>query len=1082
MELSKNIKNTIKINDVLILVEQKIIFFQDVIQKTIIHVQKNSFFDILNINEVTTCIEKFEELNIKIEEITILLNNTNNDIKNNIKNDNINNDNLINHLQIINNDLSCLLKIYGTNSLEDLLMICFGNNNKFITELELDKLDLLKKYFHPISYKFINKKDKNNTNEISINASLNLYCYDVSLNYKQFHMKVFGMKLYIYNIVLKTSLIIYGIVDDIFINFVNNNYIIDKKKQIKNQILKKDLLNQDFLDNFISSLNLKDYLIYDKENDIYNKYLIYITQYNILKQKLLPDIIKEFCAYEMFNKRNMLITLLICSSNCENQYLAYLLYDLLSNSSNEMIDTKEQIIIFDSFPWSLKQFFKQAMKKTIYYTNKLNNYDINKIPIEQQICLLKTSDLVKEKAMIKLKEIKTKTDDSNIKARQYLDGLLKIPFNIYKKEPILNLMDEIKKQFKYIYIENNIESIINEIPNKNKYTNVEILQYIKKIQQYLNTNNSENIENIKKYCMTCNKEELQKNIIIINNIIQKYNIKKEYIKSNAKNKNQMQKEIIEFIETYKMNSNIEIIKDIINSFVITQNINSNNITNNIESLNININKLSNYMIDVKSTLDTAVYGHDKAKQHIEKIISQWINGEQDGYCFGFEGPPGVGKTSLAKRGLSEFLKDDKGVNRPFSMIQMGGESNGSTLQGHNYTYVGSTWGTIVQILIDTKCMNPIIFIDEVDKISQTDHGKEIIGILTHLLDSTQNDCFQDKYFTGINLDLSKVLFILSYNNPDNIDKILLDRIHRIQFKNLNLEDKLIISHKHIIPEICKKMGLENMILFNDTVLTFIIDEYTLEPGVRKLKELLFEIIGDINLDILKNININYELPIKITIDNIKNKYLKDKKYIIIQPIININTIGLINGMYATSYGNGGTLPIHAKFFPSNIFLELKLTGLQQEVMRESMHVSLTVAWNLIDIDKQNIIREKYDLINNKCGINIHTGDGSVQKDGPSGGCAITCVIYSLLNNIPIKADFAITGEIQMSGQVTAIGGLTHKIIGSIKAGVKSFIFPKDNQKDFDEFLEKYQNSNIIKGISFYPINHVNEAFNLILDK
>jgi ATP-dependent Lon protease len=277
----------------------------------------------------------------------------------------------------------------------------------------------------------------------------------------------------------------------------------------------------------------------------------------------------------------------------------------------------------------------------------------------------------------------------------------------------------------------------------------------------------------------------------------------------------------------------------------------------------NIKQINDYMKYVTTTLNQSVYGHDKAKKQIERIISQWINGEQDGYCFGFEGPPGVGKTSLSKKGLSNCLTDDNGNSRPFAMIQMGGDSNGSTLHGHNYTYVGSTWGSIVQILIDKKCMNPIIFIDEVDKISKTEHGKEIVGILTHLLDPTQNDCFQDKYFSGIDLDLSKALFILSYNDVEAIDKILLDRVHRIKFSSLSLEDKLIICKSHILPEVYKKMGLEDMILFDEDVLKFIIDEYTSESGVRKLKEILFEIVGEINLDILKNSDKDYEIPIII---------------------------------------------------------------------------------------------------------------------------------------------------------------------------------------------------------------------------
>jgi len=384
--------------------------------------------------------------------------------------------------------------------------------------------------------------------------------------------------------------------------------------------------------------------------------------------------------------------------------------------------------------------------------------------------------------------------------------------------------------------------------------------------------------------------------------------------------------------------------------------------------------------------------------------------------------------------------------------------------------------------MDKKCLNPIIFIDEIDKISKTENGKEIIGILTHLLDPSQNDCFQDKYFTGIDLDLSKALFILSYNDVDAIDKILLDRVHRIKFNSLSFEDKLVICKTHILPEVYKKMGLEDIISFNDEVLKFIIEEYTAESGVRKLKEVLFEIVGEINLDVLKNSDKDYAFPIDLTINDIKNNYFKDKREFIIRKVPENSLVGFANGMYATSLGNGGTLPIHAKFFPSSNFLELKLTGLQQDVMRESMHVSLTVAWNMTSEEKRKQIRTLYDGENNKYGINIHPGDGSVQKDGPSAGGIITVVLYSLLNNIPIKAKMAMTGEIQMSGDITAIGGLNYKIIGSIKAGIKGFIYPKENKKDFDEFYEKYKAEKILQDIQFYEVNHISEALDLLLEK
>ena len=1408
--------------DVLVLVEKKVDFFKDVIQKTIIHVQKNKFLDILGISDVSLCIEKLGELSKKIKELT--------DIKNS--------DNLINNLQLINNELSSLLKNYGTDCLEDLLLICFGNNNKITTnEIENEKLELLKKYFHPTSYKVVNKKDelKQKKSE-ETDENVNLSCSDVVTSYKQFHMKVYGLKLYIHSSILKKSLIIYGIVDDIVIEFLNDKYVFKMKKKITENLPEDEEFKKESFDKFMSSLMLKDFLIYENENDIYNKYVGCLTQNNSLKQKQISQTVKEFISDDMYNKRNTLMNLLIRSNNYDNQYLAYLLYDLLSNDSNGNVDTQEQTILFDSFPWPIKQYFKQAMKKTVQYTNELSNFDINKIPLEQQICLLKASDSVKEKAMMKLKEVKAKAEDSGSKARQYLDGLLKVPFGAYKREPILNMMENTRTQFKDMYKKHSINNVFPEIPNKEKYTSMEVLKYIKKLQgNSVSNSKTEQIKKIKEYLLIGDKTKLIVNNKILDGILKKYN--KKRTKFSHLNKEGLAYRAIGLVDFFVEEGNENIINDVISEFNSLANMNpvlSNvEIKTDIQKINTNMKQITEYMIEVKQTLDKAVHGHDKAKKQIERIIGQWINGEQDGYCLGFEGPPGVGKcfakntpimlsngeikmvqditindklmgddsrernvlalgngkekmyrieqvkgdnyivneshilslkmsklgkkgykhqtilgqrylkdeiidicikdylnlpeyikgclkgykvgvefiesyvslepyalgcwlgdgtsrnfgittidepiinyfrefakkydleikqgkgnneityfittgkmggrsdknilmnklkeynlvnnkhipskykcnsrevrlqllaglidtdgyynkdnnsleitqknkklaedilwivrslgfrgimkectksctykgekrygqyyrtiitgkglqdiptllerkkprehkqikdclntgikiipleeddyfgfqidgnsrfllgdftvthnTSLAKRGLSDCLKDDKGVSRPFAMIQMGGDSNGSTLHGHNYTYVGSTWGSIVQILIDKKCMNPIIFIDEVDKISRTEHGKEIVGILTHLLDPAQNDCFQDKYFTGIDLDLSKALFILSYNDVNAIDKILLDRVHRIKFNSLSLEDKLVICKTHILPEVYKKMGLEDIISFNDDVLKFIIEEYTMESGVRKLKEILFEVVGEINLDVLKNES-DYDFPIQITIDSIKNKYFKDKREVIIRKVPEENLVGYANGMYATSLGNGGTLPIHAKFFPSEQFLELKLTGLQQDVMKESMHVALTVAWNLTSEERKKELRALYDGKNNKYGINIHPGDGSVQKDGPSAGGIITIVLYSLLNDIPIRAKVAMTGEIQMSGDITAIGGLNHKILGSIKAGVKEFIYPKENKKDFDEFYEKYKNEEVLNGIKFYKVDHISEALKFI---
>jgi ATP-dependent Lon protease len=489
------------------------------------------------------------------------------------------------------------------------------------------------------------------------------------------------------------------------------------------------------------------------------------------------------------------------------------------------------------------------------------------------------------------------------------------------------------------------------------------------------------------------------------------------------------------------------------------------------------------MSSIKTTLDKSVHGHDKAKKQIERIIGQWINGEQKGACFGFEGNPGIGKTTLAK-GLAECLKDENGISRPFALIALGGDSNASTLIGHSYTYVGSTWSQIIQILMDKKCMNPIIVFDEVDKISKTEHGKEITGILTHLLDPTQNDCFQDKYFSGIDIDLSKVLFILSYNDVESIDKILLDRVHRIKFESLTIEDKIVICKSHLLPEIYKKVGLEDTIYFSDETIKFIIEEYTLEPGVRKLKEKIFEIVAEINLNILKDLNPSITIPIVITKDDIKNTYFKDKHETKVHKIHSESKIGIINALWANSYGCGGVLPLQSSFIPSNKFLDLVLTGSMGDVMKESISVSLTNAWNLTSVERQKYLIEKYNdpKNNNVCGIHIHCPDISTKKDGPSATTAFTVLIYSLFNDIKIKNYFGITGETHFGFYLTEIGGLQEKIIHSIKAGITEFIFPKENEKDFNNIMEKYKDKEIIKGIKFHSVNHIDEVFDLILEK
>jgi ATP-dependent Lon protease len=245
----------------------------------------------------------------------------------------------------------------------------------------------------------------------------------------------------------------------------------------------------------------------------------------------------------------------------------------------------------------------------------------------------------------------------------------------------------------------------------------------------------------------------------------------------------------------------------------------------------------------------------------------------------------------------------------------------------------------------------------------------------------------------------------------------------------------------MLPEVYKKMGLVDMININDDTLKFIIENYTNEAGVRKLKEILFEIVGEINLDILKNTDIEYTFPIEIKIEDVKMKYFKDKRENHVKKIHENSEVGVINCLWANNMGMGGILPTNIKFFPCDKYLDLKLTGLLDEMMKESMHIALTLAYNLTGEERKKQLREKYDG-EYKYGMHIHSGDGSINKSGTSAGIAITICLYSLLNNIKIKNTFGVTGEANLDGSVNEIGALNYKFIGGIKAGVTSFIFPK----------------------------------------
>jgi ATP-dependent Lon protease len=257
-----------------------------------------------------------------------------------------------------------------------------------------------------------------------------------------------------------------------------------------------------------------------------------------------------------------------------------------------------------------------------------------------------------------------------------------------------------------------------------------------------------------------------------------------------------------------------------------------------------VDRCHEFMINAKNRLDTAVYGLNDAKMQIMQMVGQWIaNPAAIGTAVAIHGPPGTGKTSLVKEGISKIL------GRDFAFIALGGATDSSFLEGHSYTYEGSTWGKIVEIIIQCGSMNPVIYFDELDKISDTAKGEEIVGILTHLTDTSQNSQFHDRYFAEIDFDLSKCLFIFSYNDESKVNPILLDRMYRINTSGYNKKDKTQIAQKYLIPKICTEVGFrEGDIAIPDSVIEHIVENYTeKEEGVRNLKRCLEVVHRKLNL-------------------------------------------------------------------------------------------------------------------------------------------------------------------------------------------------------------------------------------------
>jgi hypothetical protein len=487
---------------------------------------------------------------------------------------------------------------------------------------------------------------------------------------------------------------------------------------------------------------------------------------------------------------------------------------------------------------------------------------------------------------------------------------------------------------------------------------------------------------------------------------------------------------------------------------------------------INPDNIIAFLNNLTTVMNSAIYGHDEAKRQIVQMMGQQIrNPQAKGNMLGIYGPPGNGKTSLVKEGIA------KAMDKPFIFISLGGATDSSFLEGHSYTYEGSIYGRILNGLIESQCMDPIIYFDELDKIGKDSKGDEITNILIALTDLSQNSHFRDKYFHGIDIDLSRVTMIFSYNDPYNVNPILLDRITTVETKFLMISQKIHIAQNYLLPAMMKDMGLQDKdVIIDDDTLRFMIDNWTHEGGVRKLKSLLYNIVRELNISNLTNTKLcdsNVTFPFHVSQTNIK-QILKYKNEVVPEKIHQENKCGVINGLYASSDGSsGGIMPIQILWVPSSKPLEVTATGNLKIVIKESTQVASTLAFNYLSKEMQN--KWLTDLKDFPKGLHLHCPEGSTPKEGPSAGTALTCAIYSMLTDRKIKNYIAITGEINLQGRVTAIGGLENKIEGAKKAGVKLILYPKENEKDI--ILIKERNPTLIDhNITVIAIETIEEAF------
>ena len=453
----------------------------------------------------------------------------------------------------------------------------------------------------------------------------------------------------------------------------------------------------------------------------------------------------------------------------------------------------------------------------------------------------------------------------------------------------------------------------------------------------------------------------------------------------------------------------------------------------------------------KKLLDETHYGLEEVKTRIIEYLALRLYSKKDyGQVLCFVGPPGVGKTTLAKSIARATYKN-------YTKISVGGVNDEAEIMGHRRTYVGASPGRIITGLKKAKSMNPVFVIDEIDKLCKDIKGDPSSSLL-EVLDKEQNKTFVDNY-VGEPFDLSKVMFICTANYIENIPLELLDRLEIIRLSSYTEQEKLAIAKNHLIKKILADLNIPvDIIKFNDDAILKIVRNYTKEAGVRELERMLLNIIRKIITEIVMT---KSDSSYIINEDDIE-KYLDKEKYVNSSYDYD-NVSGVVNGMAYTSFG-GDILPIEISMYKGSG--EIIATGSLGNVFTESVKTS--IGYIKKNADKLKISPSVFEKNN----IHIHVPETSVKKEGPSAGIAITTAIISEIKNIDIPKNIAMTGEITLKGKVLPIGGLKEKIIGVKKCGVNKIYVPLGNKKDL-ELLDK----EIIKDIDFILVDNYSEIIN-----